>query len=103
MNLLPMPRGQTWHYIKKKWQLHIDVGCPDFDRAEYNRFITTNKLFTTAYVVVETSVAHTPLSQPLAPWIPRGELPVVGKKDWQQYGGGRGGENEPLEFIVVET
>ena len=66
-----------------------DIGCADFNRAEYNRYIIQNKLFTTGYIAVEQAVAHTPQGRPLPSWITPGNLPMVSKKDWQQFGGER--------------
>lgn len=60
-----------------------DVGCDDFDRAEFNRYTVANKLFTTGYISVENALASTPLGQKLASWIPRGNLPQVGKGVWE--------------------
>ncbi len=67
-----------------------DLGCDDFDRAEWNRYIIEHRLFTTAYQIVESAIAHTPLSQPLTSWIPRGELPRVGREESRRIGGGDG-------------
>ena len=80
-----------------------DTGCDDFDRAEFNRYIIANKLFTTGYILVEEALAHTPLSEILASWIPQGELPQVDRKDWQQHGGERGGIYEIVNSEVVGT
>ena len=80
----------------------IDTGCSDFDRAEYNRYIVANRLFTIAYQMVENAVRGTPPGKRLPSWIPRGELPQVGKQDWEQYGGGQRGEFELLERVVVD-
>jgi len=79
-----------------------DTGCDDFDRAAYNRYIIQNKLFTTGYLAVEQAVAHTPRSQSLPSWITLGELPIVGKKDWQQFGGEPIGLYEVADPEVVD-
>ena len=93
---------ETVRIIDGKRCLCVDVGCDDFDRAAFNRYIIKNKLFTTAYILVENAIAHTPLKQPLASWIPRGALPQVGKKDWQQAGGEEGRFYELGNASVVE-
>lgn len=86
-----------------------DTGCPDFDRAEYNRYIVKNHLFCSAYYAIEQAVAHTPIKKPLGSYlldgarhlIPTGELPVVGKKDWRQNSGG-GNEVWTVEEVGYE-
>ena len=68
-----------------------DIGCPDFDRAERNREMVKNGERTLGYLVVEMCLSATPLTRRLPSWVPQGELPIVNKKDWQQYGGDKGG------------
>ena len=73
----------------------IDTGCDDFDRAEYNRYIGEHNLFLAGYRAVEEALERTPRAQPLASWIPRGELPQVN-------GGGAGRGYRVFELEVVE-
>lgn len=80
-----------------------DTACVDFDRAEYNRYIVTNKLFTTGYILAEEAVERTPLGQPLAAWIPTGRLPQVGKKDWEQSGGDGRRRGDGIWLETAET
>jgi len=68
-----------------------DIGVDDFERAEYNRFIVKHKMFTTFYEMVERFFAHTPLGKALPDWMPRGELPQIGKKEGQQFSGEQSG------------
>ncbi len=68
-----------------------DIGCPDFDRAKRNREMVKNKEHVLSYLVVEQYLAHAPRKWKLPDWIPQGELPAVGRKDWQQFGGDKGG------------
>ena len=75
----------------------LDTGADDFEQAEQNRYIIANKLFTLGYVQAEEAVAHTPLKQSLASWIPQGSLPQVGKRDWRQHGGEQVGMYEATE------
>ena len=63
-----------------------DIGCNDFDRAEYNRFIIKNGLFTTFYELMENWLLDTPPSRPLPSWMPLGDIPrASGRTDfWEQ-------------------
>ena len=79
-----------------------DLGCDDFERAAWNRHIVKNKLFTIAYQVVESALAHTPLKQPLASWIPRGSLPQVGKLESRRVSGGEGWVVEG-DVVIIEN
>lgn len=65
--------------------MKTDIGCDDFEKAEYNRYIIKNRLFTTGYQLVEDWFAHSPLNSPLPDWMPRGKLTQVGKKEWKQH------------------
>ena len=63
-----------------------DIGCPDFDRAEYNRFIIKNGLFTTFYELMENWLLNTPPSRPLPSWMPLGDIPRANGRTafWEQ-------------------
>ena len=83
-----------------------DIGCDDFDRAEYNRYIGEHNLFLAGYLAVEEAVKRTPANQPLASWIPRGELLQMGRKEWQHVLASRqsGGDREDeLEAFLSEV
>jgi len=54
-------------------------------------------VYTIGYLVVEKALAGLSLKRRLPTWIPQGELPVVGKKDWTQFGGEPIGMYEALE------
>ncbi len=73
--------------IDGKAYLCKDIGCDDFDQAARNRVIVSEKLFITFWLAMENVVRNTPLSCHLPSWIPLGQLPQIGKKDWQQYSG----------------
>ena len=60
-----------------------DLGCNDYDRAAWNRWMVKNRLRTIGYEVVENYLRHSPRNYPLPSWIPQGELPVVNERDWQ--------------------
>ena len=64
----------------------VDIGCNDFDRAEHNRFIIKNKLFTTFYELMENWLLNTPPSRPLPSWMPFGEIPKANGRTafWEQ-------------------
>ena len=77
----------------------IDIGCDDFEAAARNREMVKEKRNIIAYLEVESAIAHTPRGQPLATWIPRGELTFVGRRDWQQFGG----DNTNLVEVEMPT
>ena len=97
-----MKTHKTTRIVNNQRYRCLDTGCADFDRAEYNRYIIANELFTTFYQTVENYLTHTPQRQALPLWIPQGELPSVGKKDWQQYGEQAGGGLDS-RFCVNKT
>ena len=79
-------KGETWRIVDGHWRLCTDIGCDDFDRAEYNRFIIKNGLFTTFYELMENWLLNTPPSRPLPSWMPFGDIPRAnGRTDfWEQ-------------------
>lgn len=81
----------------------IDIGCDDFDRAEWNRYVVANNLFVRGYEEVEDWFTHTPLGSPLPNWMSRDELPYIGKKNWRRHGGEEGGEYKAIETGEVKT
>lgn len=94
---LKVNRGRvTYRIIDGTRYCCHDIGCDDLERAEYNRFIVKNKMFTTFYEMMDSWFAHTPLKQPLPDWMPIGELPEVSKGRRQEYGG------EEIELSLVE-
>ena len=56
----------------------IDVGCPDFDQAETNRFFITNKLDIEGYLEMEEAIRGIPIGG-LLPKRLRGRLINVGR------------------------
>ena len=77
----------TIRYIDGLPYTFEDIGCPDFDRAEQNRHMVKNQLFTTFYQEEKDWFEHSPLHAPLPDWIPTGSLPQISKKDWKQQAG----------------
>ena len=87
-----MKNLETIRIIKGKRYRCLDVGVDDLERAEYNRFIVANKLFTTFYEQMEAWFTHTPLNYPLPSWMPLGVLPEVSGRGYQQDSGEEEGD-----------
>ena len=64
-----------------------DIGCDDFERAEKNRDIIKNRMFTTAYEYFERLLKSTPRGHAFPKTIPLGQLPQVDQSDWQENSG----------------
>jgi len=81
--------SKTIRYIPELGGHYIcyDIGCIDFEHAAQNRYMVHHRLHTFGYVLVEEAVRHTPLNQPLATWIPQGQLPSLRKQDRGREGG----------------
>ena len=72
------------------------------NRAARNRLMVREGRCADGYLVVAKAVKATPLTQPLPAWIPIGELPVVDKEDWSQFGGGfMQAIPDPLESLTL--
>jgi len=61
------------------------------------------KLNTQNYELVERAVRRARHDEPLPDWIPRGDLPVVNKADWHQYGGEPVGIYKALDPELSES
>lgn len=81
--------GVTIRYIPELHGHYLcrDVGCSDFVVAAANRDMVHHQLYTIGYALVEEAVKHTPRSQPLASWIPRGQLPGLYNNEVRRDGG----------------
>jgi hypothetical protein len=86
--------------IDGTYYICTDIGCPDWQRAEDNRYMVKHRLKITGYLKIEEAVVHTPLSQPLPSWIPLGELPLASNGERHDYGGGY---DQGEEYLGIDT
>ena len=72
------------------------------DRAEFNRRIVKENLYSEAYEKIERALEHTPLGRPLPDWLPTGTLPEMSREDFARIGLSSGGSVGFTEAEVFE-